>query len=596
MGGRAISLPGVDVAVDGSTPFQPDSLLGTVVGGRYRISAHLASGGMAAVYIAEDAEHRREVALKVLRPDLALSPEVVRRFLCEGSIAALVDHENVVRVFDHGGGDGGPCFIAMELLEGEGLFDRLRRVGSLPPSEVVAILVQVCNGLEAAHRQGVIHRDLKPENVFLHGRRGAPPVVKIIDFGVAGDASGEGGDIGLVVGTPEYLSPEQAYGRAVDARSDIYSVGVMAWRMLVGRTPFTADSAESLIRKQAREPVPPLTEARPDLAAHPDLVAVVARACAKNPADRPATAANLGEDLARTMGHLTPLRAPAPVPTFTPSAPPEPLADPAWASESPDTPSPSAPAPRTLRTYQPEPERGSGLRLAAAVILAVGLVVTGGALYLHSRVVPKAERLLARGLDQQARDVLATEAVDQPGNGRVQALLGRSLLKLGQPLPALDAYEAAAKAGIDALDKADLDALAGALTRRGKVAERAAWILEQVGPPAAPAVMAALPRTSGAEKVRALELAGRLDPSQPADVVATWAPLLDDPDCDVRRAATRHLADSGSPAAIPPLQALAGLREGRTAAGVTPSDRLPAVCGAAEAGEALVRLQAAPAR
>ena len=126
-------------------------------------------------------------------------------------------------------------------------------------------------------------------------------MVKIIDFGVAGDASGEGGDIGLVVGTPEYLSPEQAYGRAVDARSDIYSVGVMAWRMLVGRTPFTADSAESLIRKQAREPVPPLTEARPDLAAHPDLVAVVARACAKNPADRPATASNLAEDLARTM-------------------------------------------------------------------------------------------------------------------------------------------------------------------------------------------------------------------------------------------------------------------------------------------------------
>jgi tetratricopeptide (TPR) repeat protein len=249
-----------------------------------------------------------------------------------------------------------------------------------------------------------------------------------------------------------------------------------------------------------------------------------------------------------------------------------------------------------VRTFRPEPDGGSGLRLVAAVVLAVGLLVTGGALYLHSRTVPRAERLLDRGLDQQARDVLAPEAVDQPGNGRVQALLGRSLLKLGQPLPALDAYEAAAKAGIDALDKADLDALAGALTRRGKVAERAARILEQVGPPAAPAVTAALPRTSGAEKVRALELAGRLDPSRPDDAVATWAPLLEDPDCDVRRAATRHLSDSGNPAAVPALQALASRREGRTAPGVTPSDRMPSVCGALEAAEALARLQTAPAR
>src|SRR5512137_3055119 len=197
----SVSLSGVHVSLEGLAPFQPESLLGTVVAGRYRLSGHLASGGMSAVYVAEDTRHRREVALKLLQPHLAGSPEAVRRFLCEGAIAGMIDHANVVRILDHGGEDGS-CFIAMELLEGEGLFDRLRRMGTMPPAEVVAILVQVCNGLEEAHRQGVVHRDLKPENVFLHQPRSASPVVKILDFGVAGGLHGEGSDAGLVVGTP----------------------------------------------------------------------------------------------------------------------------------------------------------------------------------------------------------------------------------------------------------------------------------------------------------------------------------------------------------------------------------------------------------
>jgi serine/threonine protein kinase len=353
--------------------FQPDSLLGTVISGRYRLSAHLASGGMAAVYAAEDTRERSEVAVKVLRPDLAISPDVVRRFLCEGAIAGMIEHENVVRVLDHGGDDEGPYFIVMELLEGEGLFDRLLRQGALPPSETVAILVQVCAGLEAAHREGVIHRDLKPENVFLHGRRGAPPVVKILDFGVASSANAETGDAGFVVGTPEYLSPEQAMGKAVDARADIYSVGVMAWRMLIGRTPFTAESRDSMILKQAREPVPPLTEARPDLAAHPDLVAAVARACAKNPDHRPASAEGLAEDLARTMGRRTHLPAPAPSPIFRSSLPVnQPAPHPA--------PFPASPAPPAAA------DRGRGVRLGALVVL--GLVGAGAALYFLQGAAP----------------------------------------------------------------------------------------------------------------------------------------------------------------------------------------------------------------
>jgi serine/threonine-protein kinase len=356
--------------------FQPDSLLGTVIAGRYRLSAHLASGGMAAVYVAEDTRDRSEVAIKVLRPDLAGSPDVVRRFLCEGAIGSMIEHENVVRVLGHGGDDEGPYFIVMELLEGEGLFDRLRRQGALPPSETVAILVQVCTGLEAAHSEGVIHRDLKPENIFLHGRRGAPPVVKILDFGVASSANAETGDAGFVVGTPEYLSPEQALGQAVDARTDVYSVGVMAWRMLAGRTPFTAESPDSMIRKQAREPVPLLTVARPDLAAHPDLVAVVARACAKNPDDRPASAEGLAEELARSMGNLTHLPPPAPSP-MSRSSPPvnAPAPRPTPLPAAPEPPAPARP---------PPVDRGRALRLAALLALALGFVVVAALYFLQA--------------------------------------------------------------------------------------------------------------------------------------------------------------------------------------------------------------------
>jgi serine/threonine-protein kinase len=367
----AVSLPPIDVSLEAMVPFQPDSLLGTVVAGRYRLSGHLASGGMAAVYVAEDTRERREVALKILQPQLARSPEAVRRFLCEGSIAGLIDHPNVVRVLDHGD-ESGPPFIAMELLEGEGLFDRLRREGPLPPAEVVAILTQVCAGLEEAHRQGVIHRDLKPENVFLHGRRGEPPVVKILDFGVAGGAHGEGTDAGLVVGTPEYLSPEQAFGKGVDARSDVYSVGVMAWRMLAGKMPFAADSPESLIRMQARDPVPVLSRVRPELSAYPELVGVIARACAKNPENRPQSAADLALELARSLAEPAHLPTPTPYPSFRPR---------------PVSPGPAAPAPApvTAAAERRDPDRSRVARIAVLVAILLGLGVAGAALLLHAR-------------------------------------------------------------------------------------------------------------------------------------------------------------------------------------------------------------------
>ena len=548
-----ISLPAVDVSVDGAPPFQPESLLGTVVAGRYRLSGHLASGGMAAVYVAEDTVARRDVALKLLRPDLEQSPEIVRQFLCEGAIASLVEHEHVVRVLDHGGDDAGPHYIAMELLEGEGLFDRLRRQGPLSPQEAVSILVQVCAGLEAAHRRGIVHRDLKPENVFLHGRGTSTPVVKLLDFGVARAADVEAGDKGLVVGTPEYLSPEQAYGQVVDARSDVYSAGVVAWRMLAGHAPFSAPSRSSIIRRQAREPVPPLTDARPELAAWPALVATVARACAKDPAARQQSAVELAEELALSLARPGTLPSLVPVPG---------VPDPGPRPRSAPRPEPEAAAPpRPPASSRP----GRPARVAALAGLVAALAAAAVALHLHSRTVPHAQRLLLEGRSADALALLAPEVKDRPHDAAVHAIFARALLAASRPADALDQYEEAARLDPSALSEPDAEGLATLLPRGGRTAERAARLLDQA-------------RGRGVAGV--------------PGAVAAWGPLLDDADCDVRRVAVASLEEADDPAALSRLDALAARRE-EPPPGTAPGGKPAPACGAVEAGEAVARLRSA---
>ena len=302
---------------------EPLSLVGATLDGRYELVDHLATGGMGAVFRARHVHLRKEVAVKVLRPDLTSSSEIVERFRREAEIASALEHDNIVRVTDFGRSPEGYLFLVMELLTGESLFDRLRRESFLPPEEAVPILWQVCAALEAAHALGVVHRDLKPENVFLARTSSGREVAKILDFGIAkiaDPASGSATQAGIVVGTPEYLSPEQAMGSAVDARADVYAVGLIAWRTLAGRHPFKADDARSLLMMQATRPVPPLTEPRPDLAAYPALVAAVSKACAKEPSARHQSAASLKEDLASALGPaflLPPGATPAPALSVT---------------------------------------------------------------------------------------------------------------------------------------------------------------------------------------------------------------------------------------------------------------------------------------
>lgn len=282
--------------------FHPDQLLGTTLDGRYRLVSHLASGGMSAVFRGEEVGTGRSLAVKVLRPEHVVSLEITARFVREAEVIRSIVHPNVIRVFDAGQTPDGLLFMSMELLEGESLFERLRREGRTPPAEAVFLLVQVCAGLEAAHARGVVHRDLKPENVFLHAPDRQPALVKLLDFGLAQVAGAPfPGEAGMAVGTPEFLSPEQARGLPVDARSDIYAVGVMAWRMLAGRHPFPVSDPRQLMERHAQDRVPPLAAVRPELGDLPALVDVVTRACEKSAALRPASAAAMGRELAAAI-------------------------------------------------------------------------------------------------------------------------------------------------------------------------------------------------------------------------------------------------------------------------------------------------------
>jgi eukaryotic-like serine/threonine-protein kinase len=251
----------------------------TMIDERYRVIERLGSGGMADVYCAEDTQLGRRVALKLLYRRFAEDAEFVERFRREASSAAGLQHPNIVGVFDRGEWDG-TYYIAMEYLQGHTLKQLVREHGAMPPDLAVDITIQVLRAAKFAHKRGVVHRDIKPHNVILDDEGRA----KVTDFGIARAGASDMTETGSIMGTAQYLSPEQAQGQPVSPRSDLYSIGVMLYELLTGKVPFDAESPVTIALKHVSEPPVPPSQLNP--AVPPALDAVVLRALEKEPAHR----------------------------------------------------------------------------------------------------------------------------------------------------------------------------------------------------------------------------------------------------------------------------------------------------------------------
>ena len=270
------------------------SRLAEALAERYRIERELGAGGMATVFLAEDLRHRRRVAVKVLRPELA-AVIGAERFLAEIRTTANLQHPHILPLFDSGGADSF-LFYVMPYVEGESLRDRLGREKQLPIADAVRIATEVASALDYAHRHGVVHRDIKPENILLHEGRAL-----VADFGIALAVTEAGGsrltETGLSLGTPMYMSPEQATGeREITARTDVYSLGAVTYEMLLGEPPFTGPSAQAIVARVLTEDPRPLTSARRSVP--PAIEDAVLGALEKLPADRPVSAASFASQLA----------------------------------------------------------------------------------------------------------------------------------------------------------------------------------------------------------------------------------------------------------------------------------------------------------
>jgi serine/threonine-protein kinase len=386
---------------------------GDLIEGKYRIVRLLGEGGMGSVYEGDNTRIHRRVAIKVLHAAVAAKSDVVQRFEREAQAAGRIGSEHIVEVLDLGNLPGGERFMVMEFLEGENLGDRIKKRRRMTPQEVGPIIHQLLEGLAAAHQAGIVHRDLKPDNVYLCLKGGQRDFVKVLDFGVSKfstlDSDMSMTKTGAVMGTPFYMSPEQARGGKIDLRSDLYSVGVVIYQAVTGRLPFHAETFNELVFKIALESPEPAEIAAPGLDAH--FAQIIARAMMRDPNGRFQSAREFQAALAQWMMTSGPFPssphasfAGATDPLRGPSMPGGPVAP--WGSASQSGPYPQQPmAPQQMYQSGPQlhpslaqsggpvhlnqsmsqgglvmttPQKSGSGALIAGALVAVGLLCGGG--------------------------------------------------------------------------------------------------------------------------------------------------------------------------------------------------------------------------
>ncbi|MFH1132357.1 MAG: protein kinase, partial [Pseudomonadota bacterium] len=295
------------------TPLSPDeknpnSSIGQIVGGRYRLTKLLGQGGMGEVYSAEHVHITKTVAVKLLHPQIGNNAEAVARFRLEAQSASSIGHRNIVVIDDFGTMENGRVYLCMEYLEGKSLAELMQTPGGISLCFALNIMCQVCDGLTVAHAKNIVHRDMKPENIFISVQDDGQPVAKILDFGIAKVSGTDENQsltrTGTVFGTPHYMSPEQALGQKVDYRADIYSAGVILFEIITGQVPFKAESFMGILSQHIVKQPPPFNTVSPDRTPPPSLEAIVFKAMDKDPKKRFSSMAELKMALLQVLSEI----------------------------------------------------------------------------------------------------------------------------------------------------------------------------------------------------------------------------------------------------------------------------------------------------
>lgn len=282
-------------------------LLGSVIAERYHVLKKLGEGGMGTVYLAEHVKMGRKAALKVMNPGMNTDADAIARFNREAANASRLNHANVCAIYDFGETSDGLIYLAMEFIEGESLTSLIEKNGSLAAPRAASIIHQAADALAVAHDYGIVHRDLKPDNIMIAKDRDGSDVVKVVDFGIAKASSSDAQKVtktGLVVGTPEYMSPEQLAGDKLDGRSDIYSLGLVAFNCLTGMLPFPSETAQEAMIMRLTDHPKTLAEMRPDIEWPAELQAVMDRVLARDADERYQKSDEFGRDISKAVENM----------------------------------------------------------------------------------------------------------------------------------------------------------------------------------------------------------------------------------------------------------------------------------------------------